>query len=97
MCVIQNKMDHSKTAIPRLEVKNKMMTRLGQLPITPMGMIVHGHGDEAYVQYSNELWPNNPNFTIGSLLRFQRTLEKELVHELQSYLKRSFRMTSFHS
>jgi len=33
-----------------------------------IGMIAHGDGDERYVQYSNELWPNDPNFTIGSLL-----------------------------
>jgi hypothetical protein len=37
---------------------------------TFIGMIMHYHGDEGYVQYSNELWPNDPNFTIGSLLRF---------------------------
>jgi hypothetical protein len=68
VCVIHNKVDHSKIVKPRLEVKNKMMTRLGQLPITLIGMIVHGHGDEAYAQYSNELWLNNLNFTIGSVL-----------------------------
>ncbi len=49
-------------------------------------MIVHGHGDEMFVQYSNELWPNDPrpndpNFTIGSLLCLFRSLEKEPVRE----------------
>jgi hypothetical protein len=48
-------MDHSKTTIPRFEVKNKMMIGLGQLQVTLMGMIVHGHEDEAYAQYSSEL------------------------------------------
>ncbi len=81
MCIIHNMMDHYKTAIPRLEVKKKMMVGLGSLPITLMEMIVHGHGDEAYTQYSSELWPNDPNFTIGSLLHLLRTLEKELVRE----------------
>jgi hypothetical protein len=42
-----------------------MICGLGQLPITLMGMIAHGHGDERYPQYSNELWPNDRNFTIG--------------------------------
>jgi len=46
-------MDHAKIALPRLQV-NKMISRLGQLPITLMGMIVHYHGDERYAQYFNE-------------------------------------------
>jgi hypothetical protein len=48
-------MDHSKIAIPRFEMKNKITAWLGQLPVTLMGMIVHGHEDEAYAQYSSEL------------------------------------------
>jgi hypothetical protein len=35
---------------------NKMICGLGQLPITLIGMIAHGHGNEKYVQYSIELW-----------------------------------------
>jgi hypothetical protein len=61
-------MDHAKTTFPGLQVANKMICGLGQLPITLMGIIVHGHGDEKYAQYSNALWPNDPNFIIGSLL-----------------------------
>ncbi len=76
VCVVQrcipmhyhDKMDHAKTAFPRLQVANKMICGLGQLPIMLMNMIAHGHGNERYAQYSNELWPNDPNFTIGSLL-----------------------------
>jgi len=63
-----DKMDHAKIALPRLQMCNKMISRLGQLPITLMSMIAHGHGDEICAQYFNELLPNNPNFTIGSLL-----------------------------
>jgi hypothetical protein len=70
LCVIHDKMDHAKTTLPRFQMTNKMIFGLGQLPITFIGMITHGHGDEGYVQYSNELWSNDPNFTIGSLLRF---------------------------
>ncbi len=83
LCIIHNKMDHLKIALPRLQVKNKMVVGLGQLLIMLIGMIVHGHGDEVFAQYSNELWPNDLNFTIGSLLRLLQTLEKELVRELQ--------------
>ncbi len=46
-----------------------MICGLGQSPIMLTGMIAHGHGDEIYAQYSNELWPNDANFTIGSLLQ----------------------------
>jgi hypothetical protein len=76
-------MDHSKTTLPRLQVKNKMVVRLGQLPITLIGMIVHGHGDEVFDQYSNELWLNDLNFTIGCLLCLLQIMEKELVFESQ--------------
>ncbi len=49
LCIIHNKMDHSKIVLPRLQVKNKMVeVGLSQLPITLIGMIVHGHGDEAF-------------------------------------------------
>jgi hypothetical protein len=48
---------------------------LGQLPIILTCMIAHGHEDKRYAQYLNELWPNDPNFTIGSLLWLFRTLE----------------------
>jgi hypothetical protein len=63
--IIHDKMDHAKIAFPRLQVCNKMISSIGQLPITLTGVITHGHGDEKYSQYSNELWSNDPNFTIG--------------------------------
>ncbi len=65
----------------RLQVAKKMICGLGQSPITLMGMITHGHGNERYAQYSNKLWPNDPNFTIASLLWLFRTLEKALACE----------------
>jgi hypothetical protein len=66
--IIHDKMDHSKIVLPRLQVKNKMVVGLGQLPISLTRMIAHGHCDEAFAKYSNELWPNDPNFTIGFFL-----------------------------
>jgi len=64
-----------KTMFPSLQVCNKMISGLGQLAITLMGMIVHSHGGESYAQNYNEVWPNDPNFTIGSLLQLLQTLE----------------------
>ncbi len=95
LCIIHDMMDHSKTAIPRLEVKNKMTARLGQLLVTLMGMIAHRHEDETYTQYSNEIWPNDPNFTIGSLLHLLKTMEKELVHESQKLFEKEFQNEFF--
>jgi hypothetical protein len=46
LCIIHDKMDHTKTTHPRLQICNKMIFGLRQLPITFMGMIAHGHGDE---------------------------------------------------
>jgi len=69
-------MDHVKTALPRLQVCNKMIYGHGKFPITLIGMIRYGHEDEKYAQYSNELKPNNPNFTIGSLLWILRCVHR---------------------
>ncbi len=88
-------MDHSKIAIPRLEVKNKIIGELGRLLVVLTWMIVHGHGDEAYIQYSNKLWPNDPNFTIGSLLHLLKTLEKEPVRESRQLFKEEFQNAFF--
>ncbi len=68
LCIIHDKMDHAKTTLPRLQVTNKMICGLVQLPIRLMVMIVHGNGNERHAQYSNKLWLNDPNFIIGSLL-----------------------------
>ncbi len=76
LCVIHDKMDHVKTTFARLQMVSKMICGHGQLPITLIGMIAHGHGYDIYAQYSNELWLNDPNFTIGSLLWLLQTLEK---------------------
>jgi len=46
--IIHDKMDHAKITLPRLQMANKMICGLGQLPIILTSMIVHGHGDERY-------------------------------------------------
>jgi hypothetical protein len=90
-------MDRSKNIFPKLQVKNKMVSNLSQLPITLIGMIVHGHKDKTYTQYSNEFWPNDPNFTIGSLLRLLHTLEKELVFSLRLSLNLNCKIVSLNN
>ncbi len=80
-CIIPNKMDHSQTILPMLAIKNKMVLGLGQLPITLIGMIVHGHGNEVFISHSNEFWSNDLNFAIGSLLQLLQALTKEPINE----------------
>jgi hypothetical protein len=63
LCIIHDKMDHTKIAFPRLQIYNKMIYGFGQLPIICMGMI-HGYEDEKYAQYSNDLWPNDHNWLL---------------------------------
>jgi len=57
LCVIHDKMDHSRITLPQLKMKNKMVFKLGYLPMTLIGMIVHGHRDKAFLQYFNESSP----------------------------------------
>jgi len=76
LCVIHDKMDHSKIILPQLQMKNKMVSKLGQSLVTLIGMIVHGHEDKTFTRYSNELWLNDPNFMIKSLLGLFHSLEK---------------------
>jgi hypothetical protein len=78
--VIHDKMGDVKISFPRLQVTNKVICGLGQLPIMLTSIIAHGHDDER-TQYSNELWPNDPNFTIGSLLWLLSILEKVPAYE----------------
>ncbi len=96
LCIIHDKMDHAKTMLLRLQMCNKMISRLGQLPITLMSVIVHNHGDEGYAQYSNELWPNDPNFTIGSLLLLLRTLEAAPISKLKLLFEHPHKTHSLH-
>ncbi len=50
-------------------------------------MIIHGHGDKTFARYFNELWPNDPNFTNGSLLCLFRNMEMEPIKESQVLLE----------
>jgi len=66
------------------------------MPITLTGMIAHGHKGERYAQYFNELWPNNPNFTIGSLLWLLQTLEVAPISKLKVLFEHPLQNSSLH-
>jgi len=55
LCIIHDKMDTTKTAIPRMQRITKATAGLGQIPISCTGILTHGHGDGAYTHYSTSL------------------------------------------
>jgi hypothetical protein len=55
--IIHDKIDHTKTAIPRMQRITKATLGLGQIPILLTGMLTHGHGNGAYVHNSTAPWP----------------------------------------
>jgi hypothetical protein len=81
LCIIHDKMDHTKTAIPRMQLHTKATAGLGQIPISLTGMLTHGHGDGAYAHYATAFWPGDLNFTISSVCRILRALERPPVRE----------------
>ena len=83
LCIIHDKMDHTKSAIPRMQRSTKATSGLGQIPISVTGMLTHGHGDRVYAHYSTTYWPGDSNFTISSICRVLRALERPPVKDLK--------------
>lgn len=76
LCILHDKMDHSKTALPCLKSRTKDLDALTKLPISVTGMFAHGHGDLKYAHYSVDMFPCDSNFTIGSVAKLLRDLEE---------------------
>ena len=74
--IIHYKMNHTKSAISRMQRSMKATSGLGQIPISVTRMLMHGHNDGAYAHYSTAFWPGDSNFTISSICRVLRTLER---------------------
>ena len=47
-----------------------------KFPIAITGMIAHGHGDVRYAHYRLDIYPMNPNHTIGLIAKLLRDLEE---------------------
>ena len=69
-------MDHTKSAILQMQRSTKVTSKLGQIPISVTGMLMHGHSDGAYAHYSTTFWPEDSNFTISSICRVLRALKR---------------------
>jgi hypothetical protein len=61
LCIIHDKMDTAKTALPRMRVTTKATQGLGQLSMSITGMVAHSHGDGAYAHYAP---CGNPNLVF---------------------------------
>ena len=81
LCIIHDKMDHTKSAILRMQRSTKATSGLGQIPISVTGMLTYGHGDEAYAHYSTAFCPRDSNFTISSICWVLRALERPPVKD----------------
>ena len=76
MTIFHDKMDHSKTASPHFSHKSKATESFMKLPIAITRMIAHGHGDVRYAHYGLDIYPMNPNHTIGLIAKLLRDLER---------------------
>ena len=83
LCIIHDKMDHSKTASPHFSHKTKVTESFMKMPVAVTGMIAHGHGDVQYAHYGLSIYPSDSNHTIGSIAK--------LLHDLEGAPKNSLR------
>ena len=86
LCIIHDKMDTTKTALPQMHVTTKATQGVGQLPMNLTSMVSHGHGDGAYAHYSPHYWPRDSNATISSLARLFRRFEGPSIWESKALL-----------
>ena len=64
-----------------MQWSTKATSGLGQIPVSVTGMLTYGHGDGAYAHYSTAFWPGDSNFTISSICRVLRALERPPVKD----------------
>lgn len=71
LCIIHDKMDQSKTWLPKLVPTPKYVSGVGHnLQVALTGMITHGRAPGAYAHFSlSGLWPGDADFTISSLAK----------------------------
>ena len=75
LCIMHDRMDHSKTSSPCFALKTKSVDAYLKLFVFVTIMIAHGHGDKKYAHYALDLYLADSNFTIGSIARLLCDLE----------------------
>ena len=78
LCIIHDKMDQSKTWLPKLVPIPKYLSSIGHnLPVALTGMLTHGRLPGAYAHFSlTSLWPGDADFTVTSLAKCFQDLEE---------------------
>lgn len=76
LTIIHDNMNTRKTCILRLSTQTKATAKVGQIPMSLIGILIHGHGDGTYAHYGTALWPSDSNYFISSLCRVLRVLKK---------------------
>ena len=87
LCIIHDKMDTAKIALPQMYVTTKATQGLDQLPMNVTGMVSHGYRDGAYTHYSPHCWLGDSNATILSLARLFCRLESPSIREFEALLQ----------
>jgi hypothetical protein len=91
LSIIHDKIEKTKTSIPRLRVKSKSIvgTNLG---LSLIGMLIHGHTTRGFCHFSLPSVHMGTQFTITSLAKFLRDLEDrhldmfgDFIYESGSY------------
>lgn len=78
LCIIHDKMDQSKTWLPKLNPLPKSLSGFGHaLLVALTSMFVHGRDPRLYAHFSlTGLWPGDSDFTVTSLAKCLRDLEE---------------------
>jgi len=79
LCIIHDKMDHSKIVLPYFSHKSKAMDSLMKVLVV-IGMIVHEHGDVRYAHYGMGIFPIDSNHTIGSIAKLLCNYHPRIHH-----------------
>jgi len=77
LCIIHDKMDHSKTASSHFSHKTKATDSFMKMPVAVTGVIAYGHGDVRYAHYGLDIFPTDSNHTVGSIAKLLHDLKGE--------------------
>ena len=76
LTIIHDNMNTRKSCILRLSTPTKAIANVGQIPMSLIGILIHGHGDGTYAHYGTTLWPSDSNYFISSLCCVLKVLKK---------------------
>lgn len=77
--IVHDKMDKSKTSIPRLGKKTKDINNVMNLPISLIGMLTHGDNTGGFAHFHFSFLEMGSYFTMTSLCKCIRHLDEQIV------------------